>query len=136
MSEQPSKIDLYSVFVQTIISNETRRQQASAIYLSLISVGVVALGSIELESKYFVLVPIMVVSVIWFLTIRYFRALAKAKFHVIEKLEQDWSIKPFELEWQHVKQNWTWRGLELSNIETYLPIAVFVLVLGYLIFGL
>ena len=130
MTDQPNTLELYRIMVATITANEGRRQQASAVYMSLVSAGVAVLGA-GAVNPYFVLLPIMAIAAVWFVTIRYFRALAQAKFAVIVELEREWHIRPFAMEWQHLKENWRWRGLELSNIETYLPVAVFVLALGY-----
>ncbi len=73
----------------------------------------------------FLSLPITFVSLIWFLTIRQFRELAKAKFQVIAELEKSFEIKPFELEWNYYKIR-NLRKFGLSQIEMLLPFTIFL----------
>lgn len=45
MDNQPSKIELYSIFVETITAAEQRRQQVSSIYYSILIAVFAFLGS-------------------------------------------------------------------------------------------
>jgi signal transduction histidine kinase len=136
MTENPSKLDLYSIYVTTIISNETRRQQASAIYLSLISAGLALIGSIKSINIYYVIFPAIAISVIWLLTIIYFRALAQAKFKVIGEIEKDWEIKPFNFEWKYFKsqKRGAFFRVSLTYLEMSIPIITFICSIAYILF--
>ena len=136
MNESPSKLDLYNIYVTTIISNENRRQQASAIYLSLISAGLALIGSIKSINIYYVIFPAIAISVIWLLTISYFRLLAQAKFKVIEEIEKDWDIKPFYSEWKHFKsqKRGAFFRISLTYLEMSIPIITFVCAVVYILF--
>ena len=126
MNKSPSNIELYSVYVTTIISNENRRQKTSIIYLSLISAGLAFARSVELIS--YVIIP---VSFIWLITIIYFRQLAQAKFKVIRELEKEWEIKPFDLEWKYFKdKNFLMR---LTFLEMCIPIMTLIFSFLYIL---
>ncbi len=130
---EPSRFEIYSVYVQTITANEQRRQQASVIYLTLIAAGVALLGSsVEVEPAY-VFGPTTVISLIWFLTINYFRALAKAKFAVINELEAGWEIEPFAKEWEALNSGSKPLRMKygLTHLEMFVPFAIFAFGLGY-----
>jgi hypothetical protein len=126
----PSKFDLYSVFVQTITASENMRRQSTSIYASLTSAGIVLHGSeIELE-EVFVYIPIIVVALIWFCTILYFRKLASAKFKVINLLEAEWEIKPFKVEYE---ANRSLFADKLTFIEMTIPILILIFYLCLLV---
>lgn len=98
MTKKEEVLELYKVMVGTITSSEQRRQQLGAVFLTLIAAGITALGAIKDLDPIYVAVPGLIVSVIWFASVSYFRRLAQAKFKVIEELEKHFSIRPFELE--------------------------------------
>ncbi len=138
MSESPRKLDLYNIYVNTIISNENRRQQASAIYLSLISAGLALIGSVKSINIYYLIFPAMAISIIWLLTIIYFRSLAQAKFKVIEEIEKDWDIKPFYSEWTHFKsqKRGAFFQISLTYLEMSIPIITFACASIYILINL
>ena len=83
------KLEVYKVFVSTITANENRRQQASVVYLGMVAAIVTAVGVVHNNMP--LIYPaslIFLISVIWLLTIRYFRRLAKAKFAVVSEIEK------------------------------------------------
>lgn len=126
MNEKQEILELYKVMVETITANEQRRQQASALYLSLIAAGITALGAIKGLDPIYIALPSCLVALIWFRTIVYFRRLASAKFNVISKMEKNFSIHPFELEWKIFKKGSEkgWRKLfshGLTELEMIVP---------------
>lgn len=123
----PTNFEIYSVYVGTITAAEQRRQQSSVLYLSMISAGVVFWGGVPTFDPIFVIGPITVISLIWFLTIAYFRALAEAKFAVIQHLEKEWPIQPFALEWNHFKKpkKASFLTVALTKLEMLLPAVIF-----------
>lgn len=124
MNKSPKKIDLYSIYVNTITSAENRRQQALAVYFSLISAGAVLIGTVESVNINFMLTSIDIISFIWLLTIKYFRALAEVKFEVIKRIEKDWEFKPFDIEWKYLKSQKKW--LSLTCLEMIPPSIILI----------
>lgn len=88
MSATNQEIAIYETFVLTITAAEKRRQQASSLYVFLISTGYTLIGTIEDMRTTYILIPIILISLIWWQTIIYFRNLAKAKFLSLEKWKQ------------------------------------------------
>lgn len=129
MNKSPNSIELYSVYITTVISNENRRQKTSVIYLSLISAGLAFARSVELLSY-----MIILVSFIWLITIIYFRALAQAKFKVIREMEKEWEIKPFDLEWKYFKdKKINALFLRLTYLEMCIPIITLIFSFSYIL---
>ena len=60
---------LYAVYVDTVTANESRRQQLSIFYLSIISAGVALLSTTKGINPLFIVAPIFVVSAVWYLKI-------------------------------------------------------------------
>lgn len=136
MSDQPSEIELYSIFVDTITAAEQRRQQISSIYYSLLIAVFAFLGSdIKISSIYLTL-PLSLISLIFFAKIQYFRNLATAKFAVIETLEKDWDVKPFEIEWNEFKntRKFKFSGF-LTGLEALTPLLVAIVAFGYSVYS-
>ena len=73
----------------------------------------------------------LVISIVWFLTVRYFRRLADAKFDVIKKMEASLPVSPFELEHNAYKAK---RGfhIRLTYLEMIPPLFFAVLCLLYI----
>ena len=137
MTEKPTKFELYSVFVETITANEQRRQQTSAIYLTLMSAGITILGTVEGLEPIYVIFPITIIGLIWLLSILYFRNLAQAKFSVIAQLEADWETKPFELEWAafKVKRRSPLLRTGLTYLEMIIPSGISAAGICYLVYS-
>ena len=134
VSDQPTKFELYSVFVGTITAAEQRRQQISSIYYSILMAVAAFLGSnIEVDIVYIIL-PLSLISFIFFAKIRYFRNLASAKFEVIQSLENEWDIKPFDIEWQAFKKQ---KKLRLGGLLTHLEAAIpFIIAVSGIIYSI
>ena len=122
------KIEIYSIFIQTIISSEQRRQQISVVYYSILAAMSALLGSkIDINSKY-VVFCISIISLIFFAKIRYFKKLASAKFSVIKQLESGWDIRPFEIEWVEFKKTQKIKVIgNLTQLESLIPLAISIL---------
>ena len=131
MSDQPTKFELYSIIVGTITANEQRRNQVAAIYLTVISLGTALLGIYDGLEPLFVVVPISITSLFWFLNMLYFRSLAKAKFAVIGEIEAEWNFRPFENEWQKLQSEPSYRRISLTVVESLFPALIFATTLIY-----
>lgn len=134
-------LEYYKVWIGTISASEARRQAASAFYISII-VALTGIFSLSDGSEAgYLLLSIWLVSLLWFFTIRYFRGIAKAKFDVVEILEQKLRLPMYKIEWEFFKSKYKghFKSLEVTNIEILLPIvawavssaALIVLVVNY-----
>ena len=135
MDEIDQKIEIYGIFVRTITATENRRQQASTIYLGIIVAVFTAAGAVGDMPSVLPAVATLCTSIIWLVTVRYFRRLAQAKFAVIKRLESDLPFAPFELEWQEVVPK---RKLKvgLTQIEMIAPATIGAIALFYVIWFL
>ena len=94
--------------VGVFVHSETT-QAADPFYLGLVAVaGLILAGS-------------------WWVLLRSYRDLNRAKFKVIHRLEDRWDVQPFAEEWEHAKADKKpfWRGgyTELGSVERLVPIA-------------
>lgn len=130
MTDKTELIELYKIVVNTITANEQRRQQGNAVYLSMVAAGMAAIGGIKNFDPVYLALPALPISLIWFASVRYFRQLARAKFRVIGEIEKNFSIRPFELEWQHFKSStdgnlrlpkWLRLRFGLTHLEMCVP---------------
>lgn len=136
MREDTSTTELYTVFVNALIATEQRRQQASTVYLSIISAGAAILGVSNKIDPIFVVIAIVATCLIWFTSLVYFRSLSKTKFKVISKMESKWKIKPFALEWKYFKKERKkniFTRIDLTYLEMLVPLLIGLTGLVYLI---
>lgn len=144
MTDRAEILELYKVFVDTITANEQRRQTLSAFYTSLIAAGAALLGSGRHYDPVWIVSAVLVVSLIWFLTMRYFRRLAQAKFKVIGEMETHFELRPFELEWRHFKNKSStdsetvkprkWSRWTLTHFDQVIPLLAAISSAGYLLY--
>lgn len=73
----------------------------------------------------------IVVCIVWMLFIRNFRELNRAKFEVINAIEQQLPVKAFCNEWQYLKK--AQKYIEGTKLEKSLPISFVVLYSGIFI---
>ena len=134
MSDVDRKLEIYKVFISTITANENRRQQASVVYLGMIAAIVTAVGVVHNDMP--LLYPatlIFLISTIWFLTIKYFRRLAKAKFAVVSEMEKDIPIAAFEMERKILSEQKSCQ-VDLTHLEMALPFFLALVCIGYMVF--
>lgn len=115
-------LELYKVFVESVAQNEAKRLQANSTYMGFCGALAAVAASISGANIPLLAVAALLLSLIWYLTIRYHRDLAAAKFEVIDKLEATFSIKPYEEEERYMKAKR--RFLSLSEIESLGPVLV------------
>lgn len=132
MSDLDFKIEVYKIFVSTITANESRRQRALTVYLGMTAAVATVTSSINDIELIVPAIVVWVISAIWWLSVKYFRNLAQAKFKVIAELEKDFPIAPFKIEWEKFKRR---RNLiSLTHLEMVVPTLVFILATIYIIF--
>lgn len=133
MADLDRKLEIYKVFVTTITANENRRQQTSTVYLGMVAAVVTAAGVVRDIPLIYPALVILSISVIWFFTIGYFRRLAKAKFEVVSKIEEDLPIAVFDMEWQILSTGKNNR-IGLTHLEMFVPSLIAASCSVYIVF--
>ena len=136
MADLDRKLEIYKVLVSTITANENRRQQASVVYLGMIAAIVTAVGVVRYNMQ--LIYPaslIFLISTVWFLTIRYFRRLAKAKFAVVSEIEKDLPVAVFEMEWKILSEEKK-NSIDLTHLEMFLPLFIALGCIVYIVFSI
>ena len=91
-----------------------------------LNLAIVAAASFIWDAKtIMLLVSGIIVCVVWIFFIRNFRELNRAKFEVINKLEQSLPVSAFSDEWQSLKKSKKY--IEGTKLEKVLPYAFCVL---------
>ena len=137
--------EIYAVYVQTIRANEQRRQTLSAVYVSLLAAIAALLASDLVFDAIWAAIAPLAISILWFLSVSYFRKLASAKFAVVNRIEANFDVKPFELEWQIFKGSVNEQGeavevkkrlfpYTLTHFDMATPIAIGLVSFGYIVF--
>jgi hypothetical protein len=121
-------LEQYRLYVEMSESLANRRQNSNSFFLTLLS-GLFAATAYFLSKDsevtlrgltWLVGVVGIAISAFWRRIIISFAELSKAKFHVIEKLEQGLPVAPFTAEWEHLKeQNPSYSPL--TRIEIIVP---------------
>ena len=102
-----------------------RRDTTNNLFATL-NLGIIATISIIWDIKTFLLaVAGIVICSFWIVFINNYKALNKAKFEVILKLEKELPIKPFDDEWNFVKNNKKY--IESTKLEKVFPVIFMIL---------
>ncbi len=121
------ELEIYKIYVRTIIATENRRQRAATAYLSIIA-AIATVSSIIGDIPLVVPIgAIIFVALIWLATVYYFRRLAKAKFSVISSIEPILPIQPFKEEWKHFKKGGILTKVGLTRLEMWIPTLIILL---------
>lgn len=144
LDDDATILDLYKLAVEQADRVSSRRATANTYFLTLntaLTAFVAVLTSTEgsasvptVDTFALVMTSIagMVLSVAWWLLLRSYRDLNRAKFKVITEMEQEHlPVRIFEREWDHLKQDeplpwWKGRYAELGFVERTVPIVFFV----------
>lgn len=102
-----------------------RRDAMNNLFVTLNLAIVAAVSFIGDAKTVALLVSGIIVCVVWIFFIRNFRELNRAKFEVINKLEQSLPVSAFSDEWQSLKKSKKY--IEGTKLEKVLPYAFFVL---------
>lgn len=133
-------MDLYKLAVEMADRVSARRGVANSFFVALQSAILSSLGFLSgRDADRWVLVAVCVsgavTSATWFVLLRSYRTLNRAKFTVITHLEQRLAYQVFADEWVALQNDpikrWRPRYAELGTVERVVP-AVFLLVNGVL----
>ena len=119
MTEKTDISDIYSSYVSALLHNEGKRQNANQIYLTLSLAVVTAYSTIDGFPKLYAVSMIGFVSIIWILTIQFYRNLSRAKFKVLLEMEKQLAFDPFTKEWEAMPARN--RVLGLTRLEVLAP---------------
>lgn len=131
MDKIAQAIELHAKMVDTACASETKRQSVSVTSAALISAGAAWVASDKDFVFSYLIVPLMILSAIWFVTVRYYQQLAKAKWIVIHEIEEELAFQPFKKEWQLYKKNKDPFTFGPSTLEQIVPALVFLITTAY-----
>ena len=125
-------LEMYKLTVEMADRVSARRAGANAYFISVQGALVAALGFLAsrapaVQARYLVAIAAVgvITSVAWFLLLRSYRDLNRAKFRVINDIETKLPIQPFADEWVELKRDpvkrWRPRYAELSTVERVIP---------------
>lgn len=126
MDNHEQLLTLHSTVVETACASETKRQSVSVASAALISAGVAIFASDKEFSFAYLTVPLLIVSSIWFVTVRFYQQLADAKWKVIHEIEDRLAYQPFKREWELYKQNKGPVTFGPSTLEQVIPALIFL----------
>lgn len=131
--EKAQLLALHSTLVDTACASETKRQSISVASAGLISAGVAIFASDKGFSFAYLCVPLLIISSIWFITVRFYQNLAVAKWKVILEIEDKLYFQPFKREWELYKSEKHSLSFGPSTLEQIVPAFIFVGTLIYTI---
>lgn len=118
-------VSLHATVVETACASEAKRQSVSVTSAGLISAGAAVAATDKDFTFVYMIIPVMIVSAIWFVTVRYYQQLAKSKWAVIHEIEERLPYAPFTKEWQLHKANKSFFTFGPSTLEQVLPGLIF-----------
>ncbi len=120
--------------VEMANSVSQRRDTMNNIFVTL-NLAIIAAVSLTWDIKsLFILVSGIVVCIIWMLFIRNYKLLNTEKFNVINHIENKLPVKPFNDEWEKLKNNKKYvDGTKLERILPIMFIALYVIAIGTII---
>lgn len=131
MDETSQLVALHSTVVDTASAAESRRQNISVVSASLISGGLAFLGFDSPLGLEHLVVPLLIISSIWFVSVRFYSKLAKAKWEVIHEIENSLAYRPFTREWELFDQQNPSFKIGPSDLEQIIPALIFLVSAGY-----
>ena len=126
MDRESQLLSLHSTMVSTACASETRRQGVSVASAGLISGAGALFATGHTTSLIYLTVPLLIVSSIWFVTVRFYQQLAKWKWKVVEEIEVELAAKPFTREWELFKKCRGPLAFGPSTLEQVIPALVFM----------
>ena len=143
----------YRIIVEMADNHSTRRSQANEFFLlactAVLSVTGVFSGlatgvGVQISAIIVAMLSAvgLVFSIVWFFTLRTYRALNSAKYKLILEIEQSLPVNPYETEWQMVGASdrtpragiWS-RHRQLTSLESFVPVLFGVLFLALAIWS-
>lgn len=118
-------LELYKLAVEMADRVSARRTTANAFFLTAESALVALLGNKNFDSEAIAVAGIMLAAT-WWLLLRSYRDLNRAKFNVITSMEDQLPARIFAREWDELKKDpvpgWRQRYAELNWVERVVPV--------------
>lgn len=125
MDREEQLIALHSTLVETACASESKRQSISVASAGLVSAGFTIFASDKGFSFAYLTVPLLIISSIWFITVRFYQNLAKAKWDVVHEIESMLIYAPFKREWEIYKSEKHLLSFGPSTLEQIIPALIF-----------
>lgn len=128
-------LEIYKLAVEMADRISARRAVASSFFLTAQSALIVLVGATSSDDWAFAL-PGSVLALTWWLLLRSYRLLNKAKFEIIQGMEAQLPAAPFQAEWDLLDpkgKRWRERYFELGLLERIVPVIFGVIFLAVLI---
>jgi len=129
--ESGELVSLHATLVETACASETKRQSISITSAGLISAGVAIFASDQEFPFIYLTAPLLIISSIWFVTVRFYQQLASAKWQVIHEIEDNLIFKPFKREWEIYNKEKGYFTFGPSTLEQIIPALIFISTLIY-----
>jgi hypothetical protein len=126
MGETEQLISMHATLVDTACASETKRQSVSVTSAALISVAAAWVASDKDFERIDLVLPLLILCSIWFVTVRYYQQLAKAKWEVIHEIEDKLAFQPFKREWTIYKERKHPFTFGPSTLEQIIPALIFL----------
>ena len=153
MDAEAQRLDLYKLAVEMADRVSARRASTNSFFVAVNGAlaAVVGLAGWAREASAFGLVVTSIagvtLSITWWLLLRYYRRLNKAKFEVINEIESRLSERPFTAEWaalnppedpdavtpRTLRNRWKRKHREATIVEQFVP---WVFVTLYVVLGI
>ena len=128
----PRELELYKIAIEMADRISARRATSNSFFLAVQSalIAVLGLAAPSLAARPWwtsltVAVAGIALSASWWLQLRSYRDLNRAKFGVINMIEERLPYKIFSDEWRYLKQDraarWRGRYTELGTVERFVP---------------
>lgn len=131
-NKQEDLMQQYKLYVELVDRISQRRALANTFYLTL-NVALLSFiagfkDSVGMFYLWFVLVSGILVSLVWFFTIKSYKQLNTAKFDVIHKIETKLPLNLFKYEWERLEYGKSFNTYwPLTHIEKYIPLVFIAL---------
>lgn len=132
-------LDLYKTMVEMADNNSERRVRSNSFFLTLNTtiIGFIGYLSISMDPEtmpqdpsFFALVAVagMILSYLWYRTVRSYRDINSGKFMVINTIEEQLPLRPFKAEWIALGEGRDPKlYLEVTRLEMRIPWVFFIL---------
>ena len=108
-----------------------KRQNSNNVYMSIEAAIIAVFSFVNSWWNYALAAVGIMVAIVWFLSVRSYKALSKAKYDVINQIEDLLPVKPFKYEWELIKKSRVYH--HVTSFESYLPIVFGILYVAIII---
>ncbi|MFY8226239.1 RipA family octameric membrane protein [Clostridium perfringens] len=122
-------LEQWKVYVQMADNISNRREKSNKFFTTINTtiIGLCTTKIIDIDKKIIIITGILI-GIVWILSIRSYKMLNKAKFQVINEIENKLPVQGFKYEWDKLK---VVQHINLTSSEKYVPIAFIII---YIIF--